>query len=96
LQRYLTKQEMIDLGWIDEQGNDLFPWKTPDQGAATAVWGITSPALAQLGGVYLEDCDVAAVDEAMSTGVNEWAVDPVQAERLWNLSAELTGVNAFA
>jgi len=30
------------------------------------------------------------------TGVRDYAVDPVQAARLWGLSAELTGVDAFA
>jgi hypothetical protein len=29
-------------------------------------------------------------------GVKDWAIDPEQAARLWQLSAELTGVNAFA
>jgi hypothetical protein len=28
--------------------------------------------------------------------VKDWAIDPEQAARLWELSAELTGVNAFA
>jgi hypothetical protein len=28
--------------------------------------------------------------------VKAWATDPGQAARLWELSAELTGVNAFA
>jgi hypothetical protein len=30
------------------------------------------------------------------TGVRDYAVDPAQAARLWTLSAELTGVDAFA
>lgn len=96
LQRHISQQEMVDLGWIDEQGNDLFPWKSPEQGAATAVWGITSAALEGRGGVYLEDSEVARVDEDMAHGVNAWAVDPVQAARLWDLSARLTGIDAFA
>jgi hypothetical protein len=29
-------------------------------------------------------------------GVRDYATDPQQAARLWALSAELTGVNAFA
>jgi hypothetical protein len=28
--------------------------------------------------------------------VRSYAIDPAQAERLWTLSAERTGVNAFA
>jgi hypothetical protein len=31
----------------------------------------------------------------MQQGVNPYAIDPEQAERLWRVSAELTGVDAF-
>ncbi|MFE1838960.1 SDR family NAD(P)-dependent oxidoreductase [Streptomyces sviceus] len=100
LQRHLPKAEMVERGWIDEQGNALNPsgFKSPEQGAATQVWAATSPQLAGMGGVYLEDCDIAepAADGDQSSGVRAWATDPEQAERLWTLSAELTGVNAFA
>jgi NAD(P)-dependent dehydrogenase (short-subunit alcohol dehydrogenase family) len=100
LQRHLPKAEMVERGWIDEQGNALNPsgFKSPEQGAATQVWAATSSQLAGMGGVYLEDCDIAepAVDGDQSSGVRAWATDPDQAERLWTLSAELTGVNAFA
>ncbi|MDC2954396.1 SDR family NAD(P)-dependent oxidoreductase [Streptomyces gilvifuscus] len=99
LQRHIPREEMIERGWIDEDGNILNPegFKTPQQGAATQVWAATSPQLDGLGGVYLEDCDIAepATDDATS-GVKSWATDPAQASRLWDLSAELTGVNAFA
>lgn len=45
LQRHLPKQEMVERGWIDEDGNLLYPdaFKTPQQGAATQVWAATSP-----------------------------------------------------
>lgn len=100
LQRHLPKEEMVERGWIDEDGNVLNPegFKTPPQGAATQVWAATSPQLDGLGGVYLEDCDIAepATEGEERTGVKAWATDPEQAARLWDLSAELTGVNAFA
>ncbi|WP_053848302.1 SDR family NAD(P)-dependent oxidoreductase [Streptomyces sp. NRRL B-24085] len=100
LQRHLPKAEMVERGWIDEQGNVLNPsgFKSPEQGAATQVWAATSPQLAGMGGVYLEDCDIAepAVEGDQSSGVRAWATDPEQAARLWTLSAELTGVDAFA
>lgn len=86
LQRYLPKEEMVEAGWIDEDGNladDSF--KTPQQGAATLVWAATSPQLQGLGGAYCEDCDIAESDNS-----------PEDAERLWRVSADLTGVNAFA
>ncbi|MFJ8196600.1 SDR family NAD(P)-dependent oxidoreductase [Streptomyces sp. NPDC096152] len=100
LQRHLAKEEMVERGWIDEHGDPLNPegFKTPQQGAATQVWAATSPQLDGLGGVYLEDCDIAeaAASDGERTGVRSWAVDPEQAARLWDLSADFTGVNAFA
>ncbi|MFF1630743.1 oxidoreductase, partial [Streptomyces sp. NPDC058272] len=100
LQRHLAKEEMVERGWIDENGEPLNPegFKTPEQGAATEVWAATSPQLAGLGGVYCEDCDIAEPAPADGTrvGVRDYAIDPGQAARLWELSAELTGVNAFA
>jgi NAD(P)-dependent dehydrogenase (short-subunit alcohol dehydrogenase family) len=97
LQRHLPREEMVELGLIDEDGNPRFGrFKTPEQGAATQVWAATSPQLANLGGLYLEDCEVAELrDDPTGKGVYAYAVDPAQAVRLWDLSAELTGVNAF-
>lgn len=100
LQRHLAKEEMVERGWIDEDGNlrDPSMFKSPQEGASTQVWAATSPALDGLGGVYLEDCDIAepAPAEGPRGGVRDYAVDPEQAARLWALSAELTGVDAFA
>ncbi|MEU6849632.1 SDR family NAD(P)-dependent oxidoreductase [Actinacidiphila alni] len=99
LQRHLPKAEMVERGWIDEDGNPLNPdgFKSTEQGAATQVWGATSPQLDGMGGVYLEDCDIAepAPADGARTGVRDWATDPEQAARLWALSAELTGVDAL-
>jgi NAD(P)-dependent dehydrogenase (short-subunit alcohol dehydrogenase family) len=101
LQRHLPKEEMIERGWIDEAGNFLVRFKTPEQGAATTVWAATSPQLAGLGGLYLEDCDVAEpstpdAEGLAASGVRPYALDREEARRLWTLSAELTGVDAFA
>jgi len=95
LQRHLPLAEQVAMGWVDEQGRPLVDFKTPEQGAATTVWAATSPQLQGLGGVYLEDCDVARVSTGDEPGVRPYAVDPEQAAWLWDLSAELTGVNAF-
>jgi NAD(P)-dependent dehydrogenase (short-subunit alcohol dehydrogenase family) len=94
LQRHLPRAEMVERGWVDEDGNPLLEFKTPEQGAATQVWAATSAQLAGLGGVYLEDCDIAeiATDED-APGVRPYAVDPESARRLWTLSTELTGVD---
>jgi NAD(P)-dependent dehydrogenase (short-subunit alcohol dehydrogenase family) len=100
LQRHISREEMKAFGWVDDEGNlvnDNF--KTPEQGAATTVWAATSPRLADRGGVYCEDCDIAEIvpdDDMSARGVRSYAIDPEQAARLWTLSAELTGVNAFA
>ncbi|MEL4072580.1 oxidoreductase [Ochrobactrum sp. GPK 3] len=99
LQRHLTMEEMLAAGWIDADGNPLIPLKSPEQGAATAVWAATTPQLDGLGGLYCEDCDVAirANDTTPPlVGVKAYATDTDEAKRLWRVSAELTGVNAFA
>jgi NAD(P)-dependent dehydrogenase (short-subunit alcohol dehydrogenase family) len=99
LQRHLTTAEMRERGWIDEHGNQIGAgFKTPQQGAATQVWAATSPQLDGMGGVYCENCDIAEVndDPSATSGVRRHAIDPAQAQRLWDLSAKLTGVNALA
>ncbi|MEA2481775.1 MAG: hypothetical protein QOJ07_3697 [Thermoleophilaceae bacterium] len=101
LQRHLTREEMVASGWMDEEGNLDERFKTPEQGASTSTWAATSPKLAGMGGVYCENCDIAEPTvpdspTARTEGVNAHAVDPDAAERLWAVSAELTGVDAFA
>ncbi|MFG2814399.1 SDR family NAD(P)-dependent oxidoreductase [Streptomyces sp. NPDC048410] len=105
LQRHLPKEELSipgGSGATEPEGRRL---KSPEQGAATQVWAATSPRLAGLGGVYCEDCEVAEIRPAspgggmwedLGPGVRDYAVDPEAAARLWRLSAELTGVDAFA
>lgn len=101
LQRHLPKEEMIAMGWIDEEGNTNAIFKTPEQGASTTIWAATSPLLAEIGGVYCEDCEVAkptnkGSELARYSGVDAHAVDRDEAEKLWALSADMTGVDAFA
>jgi NAD(P)-dependent dehydrogenase (short-subunit alcohol dehydrogenase family) len=101
LQRHLSRDEMMASGWIDAEGTPNERFKTPEQGASTSTWAATSPALAGMGGVYCENCDIAQPTDpdsptARFEGVDAHAIDPDAAERLWALSADLTGVNAFA
>lgn len=99
LARHVPRAEQIAAGWVDADGNPNDPnMKTPAQGAATLVWAATAPRLAHLGGVYCEDCDIASHTSAgpLTSGVYEHATDPEEAARLWRLSAELTGVDAFS
>jgi NAD(P)-dependent dehydrogenase (short-subunit alcohol dehydrogenase family) len=99
LQRHLSREEMQAAGWFDDEGNIIVDFKTPEQGAATTVWAATSPQLDGKGGVYCADCDIADVVESIEPGgggVMAHAVDPDSAARLWEVSAALTGVDAFA
>jgi NAD(P)-dependent dehydrogenase (short-subunit alcohol dehydrogenase family) len=67
--------------------------KTPEQGAATSVLLATSPQLEGVGGRYFEDCNEAPMiherGEAGMGGVAPYALDPDNAERLWEVSLEL-------
>jgi NAD(P)-dependent dehydrogenase (short-subunit alcohol dehydrogenase family) len=95
LQRFMPVEEKRAMGWIDEQGRVNERFKTPEQGAATSVWCATSPALVGRGGVYCEDCDIAAALPASAQtfdGVRPWAIDPALADQLWTQSEKLTGV----
>ena len=95
LQRHLTRDEQIAMGWMDAEGNlnDIF--KTPAQGAATTIWCAVSPLLAGLGGVYCEDCNVAALtgpETPRYTGASPHIRDQALASALWAKSEEMTGV----
>ncbi len=94
LQRFMPEQEKRAMGWIDEHGNVNERFKTPSQGAATSVWCATNAQLDGKGGVYCEDCDIAKLvppDHKDFDGVRPWAIDPVLADKLWELSESMTG-----
>lgn len=97
LQRHLPREEMVALGWLDEEGEPTAMaqagFKSPEQGCATTLWAATSDLLAGAPGVYCEDCDVAmptdpASDLARFRGVNAYACDDDAAERLWRVSED--------
>ena len=97
LQRHLQNEEMVALGWLDENGNlselaaALF--KSTTQGCTTTLWAATSDMLEGKGGLYCEDCDVAELadeDTPRYFGVAQWAVDPDLAVKLWELSESAT------
>ena len=68
-------------------------FKTVEQGAATSVLLAASPLLDGIGGRYFEDCNEAVrVDRRGGPGrggVAPYALDPANAERLWDLSLRL-------
>ena len=68
--------------------------KTPQQGAATSVLLATSPLLEGIGGRYFMNCTQAEVvvqRTADLTGVAPFALDPENAERLWEMSLKMLG-----
>lgn len=92
LQRHLSVQEQVRLGWINEDGSPSelakAGFKTPEQGCATTLWAATSALLSGKPGVYCEDCDIAAPTDRNSPlarfrGVEAHACDDDAAERLW-------------
>ena len=86
LSRYLDPDY---LGQLRVSG--VYRYKTPEQGAATSVLVATSPQLEGIGGRYFQDCNEAPVVDPISAqssgaGVASYAVDPSNAERLWERS----------
>lgn len=86
------------FGFYDDKGKPvqevLDSLKSIPQGAATTIWAATSPLLNDLGGVYLEDVEVAelAIDASVPNGVKPYALDEASAKRLWKWTEEVTGV----
>jgi NAD(P)-dependent dehydrogenase (short-subunit alcohol dehydrogenase family) len=68
--------------------------KTTEQGASTSVLLATSPLLEGIGGRYfVNNQEAVVVDRPTNdmTGVAPYALDPANAERLWDVSLELLG-----
>jgi NAD(P)-dependent dehydrogenase (short-subunit alcohol dehydrogenase family) len=88
LQRHLPPHYAAEaLERFRAAGTDF---KTVEQGAATSVLLAASPLLDGIGGRYFEDCNEAVrVDRRGAPGqggVAPYALDPVNAQRLWELS----------
>ncbi len=84
--------QVEDLQYLQTRSRGM-QFKTVEQGAATSVFAATAPELEGRGGLYLEDCHVAAVDDAPDApeGVKSYALDSANAERLWQISERLVG-----
>ena len=76
-----------------QQRNRGMNFKSVEAGAATSVLSATAPELEGRGGLYLEDCQIAAVNDEPGalSGVKSYALDPQNAERLWEVSEKLVG-----
>lgn len=92
LGRHLQPEDIEFLRSRAPKGGTL-QFKSIPAGAATTVFAATAPELEGRGGVYLEDCHVAAVNDAPDAlaGVKSYAIDPGNAERLWEVSEKLVG-----
>ncbi|MBU2664285.1 SDR family NAD(P)-dependent oxidoreductase [Actinoplanes bogorensis] len=97
LQRHLDPATMRALGAMDADGALIHPdgYKTPGQGAAGEVLLAVSPLLAGVTGRYFDEdnqeAEVVAGGPEPTAGVAQWSVDPVIADRLWDLA--LTAVS---
>jgi NAD(P)-dependent dehydrogenase (short-subunit alcohol dehydrogenase family) len=90
LQRHVGGPEYIERA-RRERGITL---KTPEQGAATSVLLAASPLVEGVSGRYFEDCNEAEVVQERGNffgGVAQYALDPQNAERLWEESLRLVG-----
>lgn len=92
LGRHLVPDD-IKLMMKRAPGGKGLQFKSVEAGAATAVWAATAPELEDRGGLYLEDCQVAAPRAAPEAplGYEPYAVDPDAARRLWTISEQLVG-----
>ena len=98
----LTREAPLEIlqqfGFYNDKGNPvpevIASLKTIPQGAATTIWAATSPLLNEIGGVYLEDGDIAelAINSSTPNGVKPYSLDEASAKQLWKLTEELTRV----
>jgi len=93
LQRHITEEQLEALR---ARAGSQLKFKTVEQGAATSVLLATSPQLEGIGGRYFEDCNEAptVTRREGSVGVAPYALDPANAERLWDVSVELLRATA--
>ncbi|MEL6255037.1 MAG: oxidoreductase [Bacteroidota bacterium] len=94
LQRHLTMEEQIAMGWFDKDGNPHEMFKTTEQGASTTVWAATSPQLEGKGGVFCANCNISEPwkeGDMPFMGVHAHVRDEKLADDLWAKSEELIG-----
>ncbi len=71
-------------------GAPQMQFKSVPQGAATTVWAACVASPDEIGGRFLEDCDVASINATDSLGgVKAYALDPDTADALWTLSEQM-------
>jgi NAD(P)-dependent dehydrogenase (short-subunit alcohol dehydrogenase family) len=91
LARHMGPDDLANFGQQTEL--TLPPVKTIEQGAATSVLLAASPDVEGITGRYYEDCaEAPVVHERVghTGGVAPYALDQANADRLWQISQELT------
>jgi NAD(P)-dependent dehydrogenase (short-subunit alcohol dehydrogenase family) len=91
LARHMGTDDLANFG--ETTSLALPPVKTIEQGASTSVLLAASPDVEGVTGRYYEDCAEAARVTERGThtgGVAPYALDPDNADRLWQISTELT------
>jgi NAD(P)-dependent dehydrogenase (short-subunit alcohol dehydrogenase family) len=91
LARHMGPDDLANFG--KETDLALPPVKTIEQGAATSVLLAASPEVEGVTGRYYEDCAEAPVvqeREGHTGGVAPYVLDPDNADRLWQISEQLT------
>lgn len=110
LGRHLTFDDMVAIGVLNADGTPNMEaaaamkkkQKTAAQASATTIWAATNPQLGNIGGVYLEDVEIADYNinlydseagknnPAGIKGVAPFAMEKELAQKLWAISEELT------
>ncbi len=91
LSRHMDETDYAALAERTPAGEELV-FKSVPEGAATSVWAATAPELADRGGIYLENCQIAEkASSGSNSGVESYALDTTAAGRLWALSETLVG-----
>jgi NAD(P)-dependent dehydrogenase (short-subunit alcohol dehydrogenase family) len=84
LQRHLERSEMVDAGWVDESGAPVHPaFISAEQGAATQVWGATTPELDGRGGLHLAEVAVDGPIENADDAARLWALSERLVATVW-------------
>jgi NAD(P)-dependent dehydrogenase (short-subunit alcohol dehydrogenase family) len=95
IQRHFDQATLRSVGAVDEHDRliEVPPgWKSRQQGAATSVLLAASPLVQGVTGRYFDDCNEAVVVTEpgdLSGGVAPYALDPNDADRLWDETTRL-------
>lgn len=89
------------MGLVGEDGQPIIDpehgKKNIQQGASTIVFAASSPLLAEIGGVYLKDNDISALNDEpipvtaqnVPSDITSASIDPNSARRLWDLGEKM-------